>query len=72
MLNNFIDSWVRAGAVAEIVGAVAILLFAATMFIRYKWQDWTAARKRAKADREYCELLMREFERSREEQKNEK
>ena len=72
MLNNFIDSWVRAGAVADILGELAILLIAAFLYIRYKWQDWMVSRKKAKAGKENYDRIMRDFERSREEQKHEK
>lgn len=72
MLDNFIDSWVRAGAVADILGTVAILLIVAFLFIRYKWQDWMVSRKKAKADQEEYDRIMRDFERGREEQTYEK
>lgn len=57
-MDKFIDAWIHAGAVAEIVGLVGMGIIIAGFFFREKISDFLWNRKRAEKDRlRYDEIM---------------
>ncbi|MCQ2182988.1 MAG: hypothetical protein MJY89_06245 [Bacteroidales bacterium] len=58
-MDKFIDEWIHAGAVAEIVGLVGMGIIIAVFFLRETISDFLLNRKRAKKDRRQYEEIMK-------------
>jgi hypothetical protein len=58
-MDKFIDEWIHAGAVAEIVGLVGIGIIIAVFFLREIISDLLRNRKTAETDRRRYEEIMK-------------
>lgn len=58
-MDKFIDEWIQAGAVAEIVGLVGMGIIIAVFFLRETISDFLWNRKRAEKDRRRYDEIMK-------------
>lgn len=58
-MDKFIDAWIHAGAVAEIVGLVVMGIIIAGFFLRETISDFLRNRKIAEKDRRRYEEIMK-------------